>query len=126
MNAPAEAVGTPNTIDPAGAPPLLALAESAGFQAASRFVLDFLNQNMQMGFWSVTRVENDRQTYLYLDENGFGLSRGGSTPWEDTFCRQMVAGNAPRIAPDAQAFPAYASARANPTPPVGAYAGAPI
>jgi diguanylate cyclase (GGDEF)-like protein len=105
---------------------LPAVAASAGFQKASRLVLDYLNRHMPMGFWSITRVENDRQTYLYLDDNDYGLRQGGSHPWRDSYCVHMAAGIAPRIAPDAQAVTAYAGARINKSAAIAAYAGAPI
>jgi diguanylate cyclase (GGDEF)-like protein len=117
--------GTLKAGDPAAGPTLRTIAE-AGFGAASQLVLDYLNEHMPMGFWSITRVENDRQTYLYLDDNTYGLSRGGSHPWQDSYCVHMVAGTTPRIAPDAQAVPAYASAGVNAAAPIAAYAGAPI
>jgi hypothetical protein len=34
------------------------------FTQASRDVLRYLREHVPMGFWAVTRVENDRQTYL--------------------------------------------------------------
>ena len=102
------------------------LAASMGFNAAAHLVLTYLNEHIPMGFWSITRVENDKQTYLYLDDNDYGLTRGASHPWEDSYCVAMVAGTAPRIAPDAQSIPAYAAARINESVPIAAYAGAPI
>jgi diguanylate cyclase (GGDEF)-like protein len=96
------------------------------FRAASQVVLDYLNTTMPMAFWSITRVENDRQTYLYLDDNDYGLMVGGSHAWQDSYCIHMVAGEAPRIAPDAAAIPLYAAARVNDAVQIGAYAGAPI
>lgn len=95
------------------------------FDVAANLVLDYLRENVPLAFWSVTRVENGRQTYLYLDEaNAYGLPVGGAHPWEDSFCIHMASGSAPAIAPDAQAVPAYAAARINAAVSVGAYAGA--
>ncbi len=116
---------------PAGPPGLdsligLANAGSRGFRATAQAVLDYLNEQLPMGFWSITRVENDRQTYLYLNDNTYGLTPGGSQPWPDSYCVHMVAGAAPRIAPDAAAVPLYAAATVNQSVEIGAYAGAPI
>ncbi len=113
---------------PAGLESLIGLvtAESQGFRATAQVVLDYLNVHLPMGFWSITRVENDRQTYLYLDDNVYGLTAGGSHPWEDSYCVHMVAGTTPRIAPDAAAVPLYAAAAVNQNTQIGAYAGAPI
>ena len=37
-----------------------------------------LTAQVPMGLWAVTRVENGRQSYLYLDANAYGLVEGGS------------------------------------------------
>lgn len=96
------------------------------FDQAAQAVLEYLREHVPMGFWAVTRVENDRQTYLYLGENSYGLEQGGHHPWADSFCVRMVAGDGPPVAPDAQAVPAYAEAGINALAPIGAYAGAGI
>ena len=103
------------------------LALDSGFDAAARAVLGYLQEHVPLAFWSVTRVENGRQTYLYLDDdNGYGLPRGGSHPWQDSFCIHMAAGSAPDVALDAQAIPAYAAAGVNRAVAIGSYAGAVI
>ena len=97
------------------------------FDEAAELVLTYLRENVPLAFWSVTRVENGRQTYLYLDsENGYGLQPGGSHPWEDSFCIHMASGAAPTVAPDAQAIPLYAAAGVNRAVAIGSYAGAPV
>lgn len=97
------------------------------FDKAVRLVIAYLRANVPLALWSVTRVENGRQTFIYLDEdNGYGKSRGDSHRWEDSFCIHMAAGSAPAIAPAAQAIPAYAGAAVNSALQIGAYAGAPI
>ena len=96
------------------------------FGHAARLVLGYLRENVPLAFWSVTRVENGRQTYLYLDDNDYGLPKGGSHPWEDSFCIHMASGAAPAVAPDAQAIPQYASAAVNNAVDIGSYAGAPV
>ncbi len=107
---------------------LSSTAESAGtnFAAASQQVLAYLQEHVPMGLWSVTRVENDRQTYLYLGENEYGLQQGGSHAWQDSYCVHMVAGAGPRIATDAAAIEVYAQAPVNEVIDIGAYAGMPI
>ncbi|WP_249998699.1 ATP-binding protein [Actinoplanes sp. M2I2] len=103
------------------------LFPAAGFEHAAHLVLDYLHEQMPLAFWAVTRVQNGRQTYLYLDsDNGYGLRRGESHPWEDSFCVHMAAGNAPTVALDAQAVPAYAKAGVNQLIDIGTYAGAVI
>jgi len=100
------------------------------FNRAAELVLDHLEAHLPLALWSVTRVENGRQTFLHLDpDNGYRLPQGHSLPWEDTLCRHMAAGHAPSVALDAQAVPLYATAVVNstaPIGPVGTYAGATI
>jgi diguanylate cyclase (GGDEF)-like protein len=122
--------------DPAVGPPCgraldLASAVSAataghGFRATSQLVLDYLNQTMPMAAWSITRLENERQTHILVGDNQYGLTVGDGHPWADSYCINMVAGTAPRIAPDAAAVPLYAAAAVNEAVQIGAYAGAPI
>jgi diguanylate cyclase (GGDEF)-like protein len=101
------------------------LSPTMDFDEAARLVLAYLRDNVPLAFWSVTRVENDRQTYLYLDgDNGYGLPQGGSHPWESSFCIHMAAGTAPALAPDAQSVPLYAAASVNEAVAIGSYAGA--
>ncbi|WP_271190035.1 diguanylate cyclase domain-containing protein [Dactylosporangium matsuzakiense] len=100
---------------------------AATFEHAAQLVLDFLHDRMPLAFWAVTRVENGRQTYLYLDsDNGYGLRQGQSHPWEASFCIHMAAGTTPAVARDAQQIPAYAAAGVNQLIDIGAYAGAAI
>jgi diguanylate cyclase (GGDEF)-like protein len=122
--------------DPAAASPSsraldLAAATSAaaaahGFRATSQIVLDYLNRAMPMASWSITRLENDRQTQIHIGDNQYGMAVGDGHPWADSYCINMVAGAAPRIAPDAAAVPLYAAAAVNEVVQIGAYAGAPI
>ena len=103
------------------------LSPAMSFDEAAGAVLDYLREALPLAFWSVTRVENGRQTYLYLDSgNGYGLAQGQSHPWEDSFCIHMAAGNGPGIAPDAQAVPVYAAAGVNAAVAIGSYAGAAV
>lgn len=96
------------------------------FEQAAEATLTYLRASVPMAFWSVTRRENDRQTYQYLGANDYGLLRGQSHPWEDSFCVHMSAGRGPMVAPDAQAVPVYAGAKVNELATIGAYAGAAI
>ncbi len=105
---------------------LAALVSGMTFNDAAHAVLTHLREHVPMTFWSVTRVENGRQSYLYLGDNGYGLVRGGSHPWEDSFCIHMAAGTAPTVAPIAQDVPAYASAAVNKAATINSYAGAVI
>jgi diguanylate cyclase (GGDEF)-like protein len=96
------------------------------FEQAATETLSYLRANVAMGFWSVTRVENGRQTFQYLDADDHGLVVGESTPWEQTFCIHMINGSGPHVAPDVRAIPVYAQAAADLGAQIGAYAGVPI
>lgn len=105
--------------------PLPDLAGAADFGQAARRVLDYLNAELPLALWSITRVDGSRQTHLFLDEgNGYGVRQGGTSVWEASFCIRMVSGAGPAVAPDVQAVPAYAAAEVNQEAVVGAYAGA--
>ncbi|GIF42344.1 diguanylate cyclase domain-containing protein [Actinoplanes xinjiangensis] len=119
------------TVPPAAAgdelPERRSAPTGAGFQHAAHLALDYLQQQMPLTFWSVTRVENGRQTYLYLDpDNGYGLRQGDSHPWSDSYCIHMAAGHSPTVARDARAVPEYADAAVNQILDIGTYAGAVI
>ncbi|WP_229074442.1 diguanylate cyclase domain-containing protein [Actinoplanes sp. DH11] len=129
---PDEAATRPPDQSPAPAPvPVPAsvseaptLAPAATFEFAAHLVLDYLHEQMPLAFWAVTRVENGRQTYLYLDpDNGYGLRQGDSHPWEASYCIHMAAGTAPAVARDARSVPAYANAGVNDLIDIGTYAG---
>ena len=106
--------------------PMPMLTVDMTFEQAAQETLRYLRENVPMAFWSVTRVENGRQTYQYLQDNEYGLQQGQSHPWQDSFCIHMAAGRGPMVAPDAQAVPAYAGAAVNAAATIGAYAGAAI
>ncbi len=105
---------------------LPALTPNMTFNDAAQVVLSHLRDHVPMAFWSVTRVENGRQSYLYLGENGYGLAQGDSHPWESSFCIHMAAGTAPNVAPVAQDVPLYAASPLTRSGPIGSYAGAVI
>ncbi|MEU4690038.1 diguanylate cyclase [Actinoplanes sp. NPDC023714] len=122
--APPVEAGTAPVARPTPADPV---PVSGVFAQAAHLVLEYLHEEMPLAFWAVTRVENGRQTYLYLDaDNGYGLRQGQSHPWQDSFCVHMAAGRAPAVARDARADPLYAGARINERIDIGTYAGAPI
>lgn len=108
------------------APSMPTLSPGMSFDDAARAVLTFLRERLPMGLWSVTRHENGPQTYLHLDDQAYGLERGGSPAWEDSFCIKMIAGEAPRVAPDGSEIPIYRDQPGAQQIPIGAYAGIPI
>ncbi|MEV4347481.1 diguanylate cyclase [Actinoplanes sp. NPDC049596] len=133
---PVDATGAPRpdeeppkaTTERRAVPPSAPTPAPAGtFAQAAHLVLEYLHESMPLAFWAVTRVENGRQTYLYLDDsNGYGLHQGDSHPWEDSFCVHMAARQAPAVALDAQAVELYAGAGVNDLIQINTYAGAVI
>ncbi len=105
---------------------LAALQATMAFEEAAVAVLRHLHEHVPMAFWSVTRVENGRQTYLYLEDNGYGLRQGDAHPWEASFCIHMAAGSTPAVATDARAVPLYAGAEVARLVSIGSYGGARI
>lgn len=102
------------------------LTTTMAFDEASVAVVAFLKEQIPLGFWSVTRYDGERQLYLEVADDAYGLEAGGSHLWEDSFCVSMVSGAAPQIAPDAMSVPAYAAAGAAHNLDIGAYIGIPI
>lgn len=103
------------------------LSPDMDFDDAANLVVEYLSEHLPLALWSVTRVENDRQTFMYMnDGNNYDITKGAGHPWEDSYCIQMVEGTTPTVAPDAQAIPEYAAAAINATTEIGAYAGSPI
>ena len=80
-------------------PPALSTS-SLSFNEACDLVVDYLQREVPLAFWSVTHYDGERQVYLRVHDDAYGKSDGDSHPWSDSFCQHMVAGVAPQIAPD--------------------------
>lgn len=85
----------------------------------------FLAGYVGWDFWMVTQVIDDRQVVL-LAYPPDTVRPGIELPWERSFCRQMIEGNAPRLATVTAAVPAYASRTTGPLRDVAAYVGVPL
>lgn len=96
------------------------------FEAACRTALAFLHQRFGFGLWMVARTEGDDWIVLQSEDHGYGIQPGMVFPWAHAFCREMVLGHGPRVAPDAQAIPAYRDAPIAQRLPIQAYMGAPL
>jgi GGDEF domain-containing protein len=101
-------------------------AVPVNFRQAGERVLEYLREHLPMGFWSVTRIENGRQTYLALGSNAYGLPPGGSHPWASSICVRMIEHGGPRVAPIVDDVPEYADAPVRQAVPINAYCGSPI
>lgn len=98
----------------------------AAFGGACRRVVAHLKAEVPLACWSVSRVDGANQVHEWFDDDFYGISRGHSRPWSETFCRHMVDGLAPELAPDAMAVPRYAAAAAAAGLQIRSYAGVPI
>ncbi|MGY1803347.1 histidine kinase [Blastococcus sp. SYSU D00922] len=93
--------------------------------AAAEGSLGFLAQHVGWDVWMVTQVVEDRQVVLLAHPPG-AVRTGIELPWEKSFCRQMIEGNAPRLATVTAAVPAYASQTTGALRDVAAYVGVPL
>lgn len=93
--------------------------------AAARGALEILHGHMGWDLWMVTRVVDDCQIVLCAYP-GEMVHPGASLPWQDSFCRQMVEGAAPRVATVTAAVPAYAALSKGLGHDVAAYVGVPL
>ncbi|NAZ86887.1 putative bifunctional diguanylate cyclase/phosphodiesterase [Kineococcus indalonis] len=110
----------------AGVPAPALTVHALSFDEACARVLDFLQEHVPLGFWSITSRVDGRQLHLHVRDEAYGRRAGDWHAWSDSFCRHAVAGDAPRIAPDAMAVPAYAAAGVARRMTIGAYVGIPI
>jgi diguanylate cyclase (GGDEF)-like protein len=60
------------------------------FDAAARSVLAYLVDHVPMESWSIIRMENGRQTYLYLGESSYGLMQAALHPPDDSACTASI------------------------------------
>jgi GAF domain-containing protein len=93
--------------------------------SAAEDALRFLHRYAGWDVWVVTRVESDRQIVLRAFPEA-AVRPGTDLPWADSFCRQMIEGNAPRLATVTAAVPAYASRTTGPLSDIAAYVGIPL
>jgi GAF domain-containing protein len=101
------------------------VAPWATWSAAAEGALRFLHEYVGWDAWLVTHVEGDRQVVLHSCPER-AVRPGIELPWERSFCRQMIEGNAPRIATVTAAVPAYSTRSSGPVQHIAAYVGAPL
>ena len=93
--------------------------------SAADGALRFLHEYVGWDLWVVTHVEGDRQVVLRVFPEG-AVHPGIELPWASSFCRQMIEGNAPRVATVTAAVPQYASRASGPIRDIAAYVGVPL
>lgn len=96
------------------------------FESAGKAVLSYLHQHFGFALWIITRVQGDDWIVLQSEDHGYSVAPGKILQWADSFCCQMVRGNGPRMAPDSEQVPAYASAPIGQQLPIRAYIGVPL
>jgi GAF domain-containing protein len=101
------------------------LAPWANWSEAADGALRFLYEYVGWDVWVITHVEGDRQVVLRTWPEGAVLL-GTELSWASSFCRQMVEGNAPRIATVTAAVPAYSTRCSGPVADIAAYIGVPL
>jgi GAF domain-containing protein len=104
---------------------ILDVAPWRDWSSAAEGSLRFLHQHVGWDLWMITQVVDEQQVVL-LAEPSDAVPPGTALPWADSFCRQMIEGNAPRLATVTAAVPAYASRAAGPLQGIAAYAGIPL
>lgn len=108
--------------DPAVSVPLPDVTADMGFAEAAECVLEHLRAHQAWGSWSITRIDAGHQVHLHTSDGPMPVSAGTTVPLERTYCAQMLAGAAPRIAGDVSLVPAYDAIDSQ----TQAYAGHPI
>jgi GAF domain-containing protein len=95
------------------------------FAAAASGALQFLHEHLNWDVWMVTRVSDGRQIVLCACPDTT-VRPGAQLPWEESFCRAMVEGRAPRVATVTAAVPEYAPLTKGLGRHVAAYLGVPL
>ncbi len=95
------------------------------WMSAAQGAVRFLHQYLGWDLWVVTHVQDDRQIVVRASPEGV-VRPGTELPWAQSFCRQMIEGNAPRLATVTAAVPAYSSRAMGPLAGIAAYIGAPL
>jgi len=99
---------------------------SRDFATVAREVLAFLHRRLGFDLWMVTRTHGDDWIVLQSEDHGYGVEPGTVFRWADSFCSEMVKGNAPRIAPRSELVAAYAAAPIGHQVRINAYVGVPL
>jgi DNA-binding NarL/FixJ family response regulator len=92
----------------------------------SASVLRYLYDRVGFALWMVTQTEGDDWIVLQALDRFYGVQPKSVFRWSSSFCSRMVAGRAPRVAPDAMAIAEYAAAPIAQELAIAAYVGVPI
>ncbi len=98
-----------------------------GFAAAAGDALALLQQRHGLDLWMVTQVRDGEQRVVVArGVVGMPVPPGAVQPWAESYCRLMVAGKAPRVAPRSKDVPSYAACTASARWGIAAYVGVPL
>ena len=100
--------------------------EAGAFETATRAVLNFVRQELDLEMALLSRRVDDDYLVLVADDVRGDLHDGDVFAWEDTFCARVVDGRAPMIAPRVDDVPAFVEARAIHGSDLQSYVGVPI
>ncbi len=89
-------------------------------------ILEFLQARFDFGLWMFTRVDEDDWRVLSANDRGYGVKEGDLFRWTHSYCKRMVEGLGPRVAPDSTQVAVYAEAEIGQMIPIKAYVGVPI
>jgi diguanylate cyclase (GGDEF)-like protein len=95
------------------------------FHEASTAVLEYLQRELPLGAWAVTRVDGDDWVMLEVRDSVYGVAEGAVLRWSDSVCSRMVV-DGPLITPDVHAVPEYAGAPILSQLDISTYVGVPI
>lgn len=96
------------------------------FASAGQAVLKLLHDRIGFNLWMITRVIDQDWIVLQAEDAGYGVKEGDTFCWSDSFCSEMVKGNGPYIAPQAELVGVYQTAAINSKVKIGAYIGMPL
>ncbi len=96
------------------------------FALASERVLNLVRSEIPLSSWMITRVMGDEWIMVAVNDPVYGIERGMSFRWTDSFCFQMVQGRGPHVAAQAQAVEVYRRAAVNLVLHIESYVGLPI
>ena len=100
--------------------------QQSDFTAAVRATLDFLNAQLPLGTWMVTRVDGDDWIILDAIGDAYGVEPGDVLRWSDSFCSRMARGEGPSLTAAASSVPAYAEAPIGRELDIETYVGLPL
>ena len=96
------------------------------FKDAGAKILEYLYNHFGFNLWMITRTEGEDWIVLQTNDHGYGVQPGQVFKWSDSYCSQMVLGNAPSIALNSQEIPLYVKAGINQIVDIRAYIGKPL